>query len=125
MSEAKDLIKRGEELYAQKKYFEAKELFQEAHLLSDDVYALYMLAYSNSAIAMEYVETKNFAEWENFSAAAVYLFEWLLSEEISDEMRQKSSGTLTELKTLQESVKQMKERVEQKMKEFADTDFME
>lgn len=125
MVEAEELIKRGEELYAQKKFHEAKDVFQEAHYLSESVYALYMLAYSHSAIALECIESKDYDEWDTYAAGAVYLFEWLLTEDITDEMRQKSSGTLAEIKTLQESVKQMKASIEQRLKEFADTDYTE
>ena len=125
MSDVEELIKKGEELYNEGNYFEARQLFFEVCMDSDEAYPLYMLGYSLAGIVMTYLEEGDYDRVLFCCNEAIEAFENLLSKQISDEMRQKSSGILEKLKGTQQDVKLAKERLEQKMKEFSEKDYRE
>ena len=125
MSDVEELIKKGEELYNQGNYFEARALFFEVCMDSDAAYPLYMLGYSLAGIVITYLEEGDYDRVLFCCNEAIETFEKLLSKPISDKMRQKSSDTLAKLKNTQKDVKQTKEHLEQKMKEFSEKDYRE
>ena len=125
MSDVEELIKKGEALYNEGNYFEARQLFFEVCIDSDAAYPLYMLGYSYFGIVVTYLEEGDYDRVLFCCNEAIEAFEKLLSKQISDEMRQKSLGALEKVRCIQKDVKQMKECLEQKMKEFSEKDYRE
>ena len=125
MADLQELIKKGEEFYNQKDYFESRALFYEVCMDSEEPYPLYMLAFSYVGIVMTYLEEGDYDRVMYNCDEAIDSFEKLLTKPISDEMRRKSVNTLENVKTTKANVKQMKERLDQKLKEFSETDYTE
>jgi tetratricopeptide (TPR) repeat protein len=125
MTDAEELIKKGEDLYNQGNYFEARAVFCEICMDSDAAYPLYMLGYSLAGIVMTYLEEGDYDRVLYCCNEAIETFEKVLSKPISDKMRQNSSNTLEKLKATQKDVKHAKESIEERMKEFSEKDYME
>ena len=107
MPESEDLFNQAMDLFNKGKYYDAMTAFTKAYNDSGNTRALFYSAEATFQFAKNYLKDNSVKGWNSFSESALSKFDIALRYTTSDEIKQKASERINQIKELRKKVDQM------------------